>query len=93
MDTKAQNLFICFTYLLTYLIGPEFLRLFFFLISNGVKRKGTKRNHVKILIHTKNDAFNFQMAYFFPLCQDCSLSLSSNKLSLPSVIISCEYLI
>lgn len=61
MNTQAQKLFIYFT-------GPEFLRFFFFLfflISDGVKRKETKENRVKILIHTKNDAFNFQIACYF----------------------------
>lgn len=56
-----------FIHLLTYLFNRHrIFKIIFFPISNGVKRKETKRNHVKILIHTKNYAFNFQMAYFFP---------------------------
>ena len=55
--------------------GPEIIYLFyrprifkgffFSLILDGVKRKETKGNHVKILIHTKKDAFNFQIACYF----------------------------
>lgn len=40
--------------------------VYFFLVSDGVKRKGIKQNHVKILIRTKNDTFSFQIACHFP---------------------------